>query len=111
MTFSDTVTFHLNGDDIEAIHVAPAHTDGDTIVQFHKANVLHGGDTFFNGLYPFIDLSTGGSVNGMIAAADRLLALATARRSSRAMARWPRRRTSRPTGTCWPRRATGSRRW
>jgi glyoxylase-like metal-dependent hydrolase (beta-lactamase superfamily II) len=76
VTFADSVTFHLNGDEIYAFHVAPAHTDGDTVVQFRKANVLHGGDTFFNGMYPFIDLSTGGSVNGMIAAADRMLALA-----------------------------------
>jgi cyclase len=76
VTFNDTVTFHLNGDEIYAFHVAPAHTDGDTVVQFRKANVLHGGDTFFNGMYPFIDLSSGGSVSGMIAAADRMLALA-----------------------------------
>ena len=76
VTFNDSVTFHLNGDDIYAVHVAPAHTDGDSIVQFRKANVLHGGDTFFNGMYPFIDLSSGGSIGGMIAAADRLLALA-----------------------------------
>jgi cyclase len=76
VTFTDAVTFHLNGDEIYAFHVAPAHTDGDSIVQFRKANVIHGGDTFFNGMYPFIDLSSGGSVNGMIAAADRMLALA-----------------------------------
>jgi glyoxylase-like metal-dependent hydrolase (beta-lactamase superfamily II) len=76
VTFNDTVTFHLNGDEIYAFHVAPAHTDGDSVVHFRKANVIHGGDTFFNGMYPFIDLSTGGSVSGMIAAADRILALA-----------------------------------
>jgi glyoxylase-like metal-dependent hydrolase (beta-lactamase superfamily II) len=76
VTFADSVTFHLNGDEIQAFHVAPAHTDGDSVVQFRKANVLHGGDTFFNGMYPFIDLSSGGSVAGMIAAADRMLALA-----------------------------------
>ena len=76
VTFSDSVTFHLNGEEIYAFHIPPAHTDGDSIIQFRKANVLHGGDTFFNGMYPFIDLSTGGSVNGMIAAADRMLALA-----------------------------------
>lgn len=76
VTFNDSVTFHLNGEEIYAFHIPPAHTDGDSIIQFRKANVLHGGDTFFNGMYPFIDLSTGGSVNGMIAAADRMLALA-----------------------------------
>ncbi|HET6898115.1 MAG TPA: MBL fold metallo-hydrolase [Vicinamibacteria bacterium] len=76
VTFADSVTFHLNGDEIQAFHVAPAHTDGDSVIHFRKANVLHGGDTFFNGMYPFIDLSSGGSVAGMIAAADRMLALA-----------------------------------
>jgi len=76
VTFDSTATFHINGDDVQAIHVAPAHTDGDSIVHFRKANVIHAGDTFFNGLYPFIDVSTGGSVDGMIAAADRVLALA-----------------------------------
>ena len=76
VTFSDSVTFHLNGEEIYAFHIPPAHTDGDSLIQFRKANVIHGGDAFFNGMYPFIDLSTGGSVGGMIAAADRMLALA-----------------------------------
>jgi glyoxylase-like metal-dependent hydrolase (beta-lactamase superfamily II) len=75
VTFDSTATFHLNGDDVQAVHVPPAHTDGDAIVHFRKANVIHAGDIFFNGLYPFIDLSTGGSVDGMIAAADRILGL------------------------------------
>src|SRR5262249_16883635 len=48
VTFADSVTFHLNGDEIHAFHVPPAHTDGDTVVHFRKANVIHGGDTFFN---------------------------------------------------------------
>jgi cyclase len=77
VTFTEAVTFHLNGDEIHGFHVPPAHTDGDSVVHFRKANVLHGGDTFFNGMYPFIDLSSGGSVAGMIGAADRMLALAT----------------------------------
>ena len=75
VTFSDTVTFHLNGDEIHAFHVPPAHTDGDSIVVFRKAKVVHMGDTFFNGLYPFIDVSSGGSLEGMIAAADRVLGM------------------------------------
>jgi cyclase len=75
VTFNDTVTFHLNGEEIHAFHVAPAHTDGDAVVHFRKANVLHTGDAFFNGMYPFIDIDSGGSVAGMIAAADTLLAL------------------------------------
>ncbi len=54
--------------------MALAHTDGDAVVHFRKANVLHTGDLFFNGMYPFIDVDSGGSVSGMIAAADMLLA-------------------------------------
>ncbi|MCA1563494.1 MAG: MBL fold metallo-hydrolase [Acidobacteria bacterium] len=73
VTFSETVTFHLNGEEIHAFHVPPAHTDGDSVVHFRKANVVHMGDLFFNGSYPFIDLSSGGSIDGVIAAADRVL--------------------------------------
>jgi glyoxylase-like metal-dependent hydrolase (beta-lactamase superfamily II) len=79
ITFNESATFHVNGDDVEAFHVAPAHTDGDSVIFFHKANVIHMGDTFFNGMYPFIDTSTGGSLEGVIAAADRVLALADAK--------------------------------
>ena len=75
MTFRDTVTFHLNGDEATAIHVPNAHTDGDSIIHFRAGNVVHMGDTYFNGLYPFIDTGTNGSVKGMIAAADRALAI------------------------------------
>ncbi len=78
VTFTEAVTFHVNGDEVNAFHVEPAHTDGDAIVHFRRANVLHMGDVFFNGVFPFIDLSSGGSVEGMIAAADRALALADA---------------------------------
>ena len=79
VTFTEAVTFHLNGDEIEAFHVPPAHTDGDTVIRFRKANVIHTGDIFFNGLYPFIDLESGGSVEGVVAAADRILALCDAK--------------------------------
>ena len=78
VTFTDTITFHLNGDDIRAYHVAPAHTDGDVIIHFTRANIFHMGDTYFNGFYPFIDVGTGGTIDGMIAAADRVLAEANA---------------------------------
>ena len=74
VTFSDTVTFHVNGETIRALHVRNAHTDGDAIVSFGRANVMHLGDTFFNGMYPYIDLSTGGSIDGMIAAVNGALA-------------------------------------
>lgn len=75
VTFSDSATLHVNGDDVLAFHVAPAHTDGDVIVWFRHANVVHMGDTFFNGGYPIVDLESGGSVDGMIAACDRVLPL------------------------------------
>ena len=78
VTFTEGVTLHLNGDDVEVIHVAHAHTDGDALVRFANANVLHMGDTWFNGGYPFIDLSSGGSIDGLIAALDRGLALSDA---------------------------------
>ena len=78
VTFTDTVTFYYNGDSITAFHVAPAHTDGDVVVWFRHANVVHMGDTFFNGRYPLVDLKSGGAVNGLIAAADRVLGMANA---------------------------------
>jgi glyoxylase-like metal-dependent hydrolase (beta-lactamase superfamily II) len=73
VTFSKDVTFHLNGDEIHAFHVTSAHTDGDAIVHFTKANVLHMGDVMFSGFYPFIDVDAGGSLDGIVAACDRAL--------------------------------------
>ena len=73
ITFSETVAFHLNDEDIHVVHVQPAHTDGDAIIHFTRANVLHMGDVFFNGNYPFIDLSTGGSFEGVIGAVNAAL--------------------------------------
>ena len=75
ITFSEEITFHWNGDVVHVFHVSHAHTDGDAIVHFQKANVIHTGDTFFNGSYPYIDISTGGTLGGAIAAADQVLAL------------------------------------
>jgi cyclase len=75
VTYAESVTFHLNGDEIRCFHVPPAHTDGDSVVHFVKANVVHMGDLFFNGLYPFIDAATGGSLEGMIGGADRVLGM------------------------------------
>lgn len=75
VTFSESVTFWLDGDTTYAFHVPPAHTDGDAIIWWRHANVVHMGDTFFNGRYPFIDLSSGGAVDGMIGAADRVLGM------------------------------------
>lgn len=76
VTFTSDLTFHLNGDEIFVFHVPKAHTDGDAIVHFKNSNVIHMGDTYFNGFYPFIDTSSGGTPDGVIAAADRALALA-----------------------------------
>ena len=76
VTFNSAVSFHLNGDSISAEYLGPAHTDGDSLVYFEQADVLHMGDTFFNGLYPFIDVSSGGNVDGVLAAVDRALAMA-----------------------------------
>jgi cyclase len=76
ITFTQELTFHINGDEINVFHAPRAHTDGDAIVHFRKSNVLHMGDLFFNGFYPFIDYSTGGTPDGVIAAADRALAIA-----------------------------------
>ncbi len=76
ITFTRDMTFHLNGDDLHAFHVADAHTDGDAVIHFRGANVIHMGDTFFVGRYPFIDTSSGGSIDGIIAAAAAVLDVA-----------------------------------
>ncbi|HTI05603.1 MAG TPA: MBL fold metallo-hydrolase [Gemmatimonadales bacterium] len=76
--FTDGYKLEANGERVEVKHVAPAHTDTDVILDFDRANVLHAGDVFFNGRYPLIDGSTGGKVDGMIAASNRLLDMADA---------------------------------
>jgi cyclase len=78
VTFTDAVTFHINGDSVVATHVPPAHTDGDAIVHFVKANVIHMGDVFHNTGLPFVDRSSGGSIDGVIGTADRVLSIANA---------------------------------
>ncbi len=76
-TFADALDLKLNGQSIKLKRYAPAHTDSDISVSFAEANVMHVADTFWNGVYPFIDYSTGGSIDGMIAACDANLAIAT----------------------------------
>lgn len=76
ITFNDTVTFHLNGNTIKAFHVQPAHTDSDSVIYFDRADVIHTGDVYFRGMYPFLDVSHGGSIEGTIAVADRILEMA-----------------------------------
>ena len=75
ITFTTTSTFHLNGDDVTSTHLPPAHTDGDSYVRFTKANVIHTGDVFTAYRYPLMDVESGGSVKGIVAAIDRLLPL------------------------------------
>ncbi len=77
ITVASEVRFHINGDELFAFHVPRAHTDGDLIVHFTKGDVVHMGDTYFNGFYPFIDTGSGGTADGMVAAADRVLALSS----------------------------------
>lgn len=75
LTFSTELSLHLNGEDIMAFHVHNAHTDGDAQIFFPKNNVLHMGDTYFNGRWPFIDLQSGGSIDGYIKALNHALFL------------------------------------
>lgn len=74
ITFTDAITFRLNGDELNGYHVRRAHTDGDMIVRLRRANVVHMGDVFFAYMYPFIDSGSGGSVRGVLAAVDGVLA-------------------------------------
>lgn len=76
LTYETDMRLHLNDEDIRLIHVANAHTDNDTLVHFEKANVIHAGDTFFNGFFPFIDTGSGGSLPGVIAALQKVAELA-----------------------------------
>ena len=76
ITFNDTMTLHLNGEDAVITHVGNAHTDGDSFIHFKKSNVIHTGDLWFNGLYPFIDASSNGSIDGAIKAVGQVLAVA-----------------------------------
>ena len=73
ITFTDAVSFHLNGQEIKVQHVAPAHTDGDAFVRFIDANIVHMGDLYFNGFYPFIDPGSGGNLAGLVTAVNRAL--------------------------------------
>ena len=76
LTFSDAVTFHVNGNEAFVFHIEKAHTDGDAAIQFRNVNVIFAGDVMFNGLFPFIDLDNGGSVDGYIAGQQQLLTMA-----------------------------------
>lgn len=73
ITFTESIKFHWNNEEIEIVHVDPAHTDGDSLVIFRDSNVIHMGDVYFAGMYPFIDTSTGGSLDGMIKGVEKAL--------------------------------------
>ena len=73
ITFADSVTFHWNDETLEVVHARSAHTDGDAVIYFKSTNVVHVGDLFFNGIYPFIDAESGGSMEGVIAGVEEVL--------------------------------------
>src|SRR5262245_16857856 len=74
ITFDNSVTVHLNGEDIYGLHFPAGHTDSDTVVFFKQSGVVHMGDDFFNGMFPFIDLESGGSIKGYVAAVEKVVA-------------------------------------
>lgn len=76
LTFTDSLTLHLNGETIEIWHPRRAHTDGDAVLRFRRADVIHAGDLWFHGGYPFVDVSSGGDIDGLIAAIDVIIAAA-----------------------------------
>ncbi|HEX7707454.1 MAG TPA: MBL fold metallo-hydrolase [Thermoanaerobaculia bacterium] len=78
LTFNDSVTIHINGEDVRAVHFPHAHTDGDSVIWFTQSNVIHMGDNFFNGAFPFIDLDSGGSVKGKIDVVEKVASMITA---------------------------------
>ena len=77
ITYADGLKLHLNGEEVHVIHMPVGHTDGDSIIHWTKSNVIHMGDLFFFGMsYPFVDGNSGGNVRGIVAAADKALAIA-----------------------------------
>jgi glyoxylase-like metal-dependent hydrolase (beta-lactamase superfamily II) len=74
LTYRDRITLYFNGEEIEGVYKQPSHTDTDTIVFFHNANVVHMGDVFVNNLYPLIDMGANGTVNGYLPVIDAVLA-------------------------------------
>ena len=73
VTFDDDVTIHFNGEDVTLIHMPNGHTDTDSVVMFSESNVIHMGDHFFNGGFPFVDLANGGTVQGYLSNLERAL--------------------------------------
>lgn len=75
LTFTDSLTLHFNGEEIQVIHIEKAHSDADILIYFKKENVMQTGDLYFTALYPYIDVSHGGSIDGMIVAAERIIGM------------------------------------
>jgi cyclase len=75
VTFNDRTTVHVNGEDIRAVHFPHAHTDGDSVIFFPQANVIHMGDNFVTYGFPFVDVNSGGSISGMIAGDEKVLGM------------------------------------
>lgn len=75
ITYNDSITLYFNDDKIDVYHIPNAHTDGDSIIYFDKNNVVHTGDIFVNGRYPFIDHSSGGSIDGIIAGIEKIISI------------------------------------
>jgi glyoxylase-like metal-dependent hydrolase (beta-lactamase superfamily II) len=73
VTFGDSASVHVNGEEIKLVHLGPAHTDGDCIIHFTKSGVFHLGDLFFNGRFPFVDLGSGGDVAGLLKSIETAL--------------------------------------
>lgn len=78
VTFDHSATVHLNGEDIRALHFPNGHTDGDSVIFFPKANVVHMGDGFVTYGFPFVDMENGGSVSGLLAANEKVLSMVPA---------------------------------
>ena len=74
ITFDDSMSLHMNGEEVRMLHLTPGHTDGDGIVWFKGSNIIHMGDAFLSGIYPLIDVDSGGSIDGSITAAETVLA-------------------------------------
>ncbi len=75
VTFSETMTFHMNGETVKVVHLPNGHTDGDSVVHFVEPDIIHAGDLMFTGMFPYIDTAAGGSVDGFIAALEAVVAM------------------------------------
>ena len=73
VTFDQSISVHFNGEEIKVIHVPPGHTDGDSVIHFTQSGVVHMGDQFFNGRFPFVDLDRGGDVKGYVKNVENIL--------------------------------------